>query len=112
MPYPEQGHLLQNENNEWYFKPGRSRKTKYKCIILEYLKNNSEDLVTSRQLFRGWIQSKHALAQYQSSYAKLYHTRRCSFLQTSDHTLLSDTNLLAKLNDENLDIHKNLNNED
>ena len=99
MTHPKQGYLLQNENNEWYFKPGRSRKTTHKHIILSNFVHNAVNLVESHNLFRGWIQSKHALTQYQSSYAKLYDARRCTFLNTSDYTLLTKIELIVKLNE-------------
>ena len=99
MTHPKQGYLLQNENNEWYFKPRRSRKTTHQYTILSNFVHNAENLVESHNLFRGWIQSKHALTQYQSSYAKLYHARRCTFLNTSDYTLLTETELIVTLNE-------------
>ena len=60
MQQHKEGYILNNNKNKWFFKPGRSFKSKHKYIPLVGFQNSIQRMITTTLLFKGWITIKQA----------------------------------------------------
>ena len=58
MTKAKQGYLLTDNESEWYFKTGRSRKSKLPVIQLPNFTSIIDNLIDTKQLCQGWITSR------------------------------------------------------
>ena len=101
MSKAKQGYLLTDDEGEWVFKTGRSRKSKLPVIKLPNFTGIIENLIDTKQLCQGWITSRKLTINRQFEDPKLYHARRVRLAKSSNMEELSDTNILQLINKRN-----------
>ena len=76
MKEHKKGYILNNNKNEWVFKPGRSCKSNHKSIPLVDFQNSIQHMITVKLLFKGWITIKQATKETIPSNSENIHARR------------------------------------
>ena len=98
----KQGYLLIDYEGGWFFKTGRSRKSKLPVIQLPNFTGIIDNLIDTKQLCQGWITSRKLTINRQFEDPKLYHARRVRLAKSSNMEDLSDTNIIKLINERNI----------
>ena len=102
MKQHKQGYILKNNKNEWFFKPGRSRKSKHKSIPLLDCQNNIQQMASTKLLFKGWITIKQVTKGKISNNLENIHARRIYLAKSSNLNDICDENIKALIHNTNL----------
>lgn len=102
MTKAKQGYLLTDDEGEWFFKTGRSRKSKLPVIQLPNFTGIIDNLIDTKQLCQGWITSRKLTINCQFEDPKLYHVYRVRLAKSSNKENLSDNNISKLINERNL----------
>ena len=101
MSKAKQGYLLTDDEGEWYFKTGRSRKSKLSVIQLLNFTGIIDTLVDSNQLCQGRITSRKLTINRQFEDPKLFNARRVRLAKSSNTNDISNKNISRLINERN-----------
>ena len=102
MKQDRQGYILNNNKNEWFFKPGRSRKSKHKSIPLLDCQNNIQQIVSTKLSFKGLITIKQVTKEKISNNLKNIHARRIYLAKSSNLNDITDESIKSIIHNTNL----------